>query len=242
MLARNLIPISRSGLSCHLRRADSPTLRRVWWPKSSATNWGNASSLRTSRAPAGLRQPRSTIAGGADGYTLTLLTNSTAISVSLFKHLPYDPVKDFAPISAIGERVFVVGAFSPFHALDDMLKAAREKPGTLNVGTINVGGTEVSPRSCSDRGAAPCRHRPVSVDAGRNRACCATISGQHRFLSGADTNWRTAESARSRRQRRSASLRCRASDCAGVGFCRFRRRIVECTVSAGGHAGAIIDN
>ena len=92
----------------------------------------------------GIAAARSTIAGGADGYTLTLLTNSTAISVSLFKHLPYDPVKDFAPISAIGEFpcVFVVGASSPFHALDDMLKAAREKPGTLNVGTINVGSTQ----------------------------------------------------------------------------------------------------
>ena len=92
----------------------------------------------------GIAAARSTIAGGADGYTLTLLTNSTAISVSLFKHLPYDPVKDFAPISAIGDFpcVFVVGASSPFHTLDDMLKAAREKPGTLNVGTINVGSTQ----------------------------------------------------------------------------------------------------
>jgi tripartite-type tricarboxylate transporter receptor subunit TctC len=33
-----------------------------------------------------------------DGYTIALLSSSTAISVSLFKHLPYDPLRDFAPV------------------------------------------------------------------------------------------------------------------------------------------------
>src|SRR3979490_2352167 len=37
-----------------------------------------------------------------DGSTLALLSNGTAISVGLFKRLPYDPVKDFAPISSMG--------------------------------------------------------------------------------------------------------------------------------------------
>ena len=37
-----------------------------------------------------------------DGYTLALLSNGAAISVGLFKRLPYDPVKDFAPISSMG--------------------------------------------------------------------------------------------------------------------------------------------
>ena len=92
----------------------------------------------------GIAAARATLAGGGDGYTLTLLTNSAAISVPLFAHLPFDPVKDFAPISAIGEFpcVLVVGAASPLHTLDDMLKVARDKPGTLNVGTINVGSTQ----------------------------------------------------------------------------------------------------
>jgi tripartite-type tricarboxylate transporter receptor subunit TctC len=92
----------------------------------------------------GIAAARAAISGGADGYTLILLTNGTAISVPLFNHLPYDPLKQFVPISAIGYFTcdFTVGADSPFKTLGDFLKAAQDKPGTLNVGTINVGSTQ----------------------------------------------------------------------------------------------------
>jgi tripartite-type tricarboxylate transporter receptor subunit TctC len=92
----------------------------------------------------GITAARAALAGGTDGYTLTLLTNGTAISVPLFNHLPFDPLKDFVPISTIGyfTCVFMVEASSPFHSLADFLKADRDKPGTINVGTINVGSTQ----------------------------------------------------------------------------------------------------
>ena len=92
----------------------------------------------------GIAAARAALAGGTDGYTLTLLTNGTAISVPLFTHLPFDPLKEFAPISTIGYFTcdFMVNAASPYQTLGDFLKAAKEKPGTLNVGTINVGGTQ----------------------------------------------------------------------------------------------------
>lgn len=92
----------------------------------------------------GITAARAALAGGADGYTLTLLTNGTAISVPLFNHLPFDPIKQFVPISTIGNfsTVFMVNATSPYHTLGDFLKAARDKPGTINVGTINVGSTQ----------------------------------------------------------------------------------------------------
>src|SRR5258708_7801020 len=47
----------------------------------------------------GITAARSVLAAPADGYTLALVTNGTAISVPLFNSLPFDPVKDFAPIS-----------------------------------------------------------------------------------------------------------------------------------------------
>lgn len=92
----------------------------------------------------GITAARMALSGGKDGYTLALLTNGTAISVPLFNHLPFDPLKSFAPISTIGyfSAVFAVDAASPFHTLADFLKADREKPGTINVGTINVGSTQ----------------------------------------------------------------------------------------------------
>jgi tripartite-type tricarboxylate transporter receptor subunit TctC len=80
----------------------------------------------------------------SDGYTLALLSNGTAISVGLFKSLPYDPVKDFAPISSMGyfDFLFCVNATSPFQTMADFVKAARDKPATLNVGTINIGSSQ----------------------------------------------------------------------------------------------------
>jgi len=94
--------------------------------------------------PGGIAAARSVTTAAPDGHTLALLTNGTAISVALYKSLPFDPVKDFAPISALGtfDLVFATNATSEFETLGDFMKAARAKPGALNVGTINVGGTQ----------------------------------------------------------------------------------------------------
>jgi tripartite-type tricarboxylate transporter receptor subunit TctC len=92
----------------------------------------------------GIAAARAVLAGGTDGYTLAFFTNGTAISVPLFKDLPFDPLKQFAPISAIGyfDLVFVSAANSNFHTLGDVLKAARDKPGTINLGSIVIGSTQ----------------------------------------------------------------------------------------------------
>ncbi|WP_246701059.1 tripartite tricarboxylate transporter substrate binding protein [Rhodopseudomonas sp. BR0M22] len=92
----------------------------------------------------GISAARTVISAPPDGSTLALLSNGTAISVSLFKKLPFDPVKDFAPISSLGtfDFLFTVRAESKFKTLEDFIKAAKQKPGTLNVGTINTGSTQ----------------------------------------------------------------------------------------------------
>ncbi len=63
----------------------------------------------------GIAAARAVIASPPDGYTLTILVNGTAASVSLFQKLPFDPVKNFAPISTLGffDLVFCTGATSP---------------------------------------------------------------------------------------------------------------------------------
>src|SRR5215510_174412 len=92
----------------------------------------------------GINAARTVISAAPDGYTLGLVTNGTAISVPLFKALPFDPVKDFTMISRLGtfDLVFLVNAQSAFRTLADVVKAAREQPGKLNVGTINIGSTQ----------------------------------------------------------------------------------------------------
>jgi tripartite-type tricarboxylate transporter receptor subunit TctC len=92
----------------------------------------------------GITAARTVISSPPDGYTLALLSNGTAVSVSLFKKLPFDPLKDFAPISSLGyfDFIFATSAEAPYKTLAGFVAAAKEKPGTLNVGTINVGSTQ----------------------------------------------------------------------------------------------------
>jgi len=80
----------------------------------------------------------------ADGHTLLLMSNGTAVSAGLFKALPYDTLKDFAPISTLGffDIAVVVPQNSPYKTLPELLAFARANPGKLNIGTINVGSTQ----------------------------------------------------------------------------------------------------
>lgn len=92
----------------------------------------------------GITAARAVLSSPPDGYTLALLSNGTAISVSLFKSLNFNPVTDFVPVSSMGyfDFIFVTKSGSPYATLADFITAAKAKPGTLNVGTINVGSTQ----------------------------------------------------------------------------------------------------
>jgi tripartite-type tricarboxylate transporter receptor subunit TctC len=78
----------------------------------------------------------------ADGYTLLGGTiSSHAINVSLYPKMPYDPVKNFQPIALIGTlpNVLVVNANSPWKSVQDVVAAAKAKPGTVNFGSSGNG-------------------------------------------------------------------------------------------------------
>ena len=94
--------------------------------------------------PGGINAARAVITAPPDGYTLALVTNGTSISVAAFNKLPFDPVKDFAPVSMVGtfDLVFAVDAKSEFKTLQDFIRAARANPGKFNVGTVLLGGTQ----------------------------------------------------------------------------------------------------
>ena len=78
-----------------------------------------------------------------DGYTL-LVTASGPLTVNptLYKNVPYDPIRDFAPISecAVYQYVLVTLASSPFRSIADIVAAARAKPGAISYGSTGVGG------------------------------------------------------------------------------------------------------
>jgi tripartite-type tricarboxylate transporter receptor subunit TctC len=80
----------------------------------------------------------------ADGHTMLLVSSGTAVSASLFKTLPFDTVKDFAPVSKLAsfDLTLAVADNSKFKTLADLLAVAKANPGKLNVGTPQVGTTQ----------------------------------------------------------------------------------------------------
>ena len=78
----------------------------------------------------------------ADGYTLLLSTSAIwAILPSLKKDLPYDPVRDFAPVSRLAttSNVLVVNASLPAKSVAELVQLAKTKPGALNYASAGIG-------------------------------------------------------------------------------------------------------
>jgi tripartite-type tricarboxylate transporter receptor subunit TctC len=72
-----------------------------------------------------------------DGYTVFITTNTThAANEHLFKKLPYDPVKDFEPVTLLskGGQILVVNNALPVGSVGDLVKLAKAKPGKLSFG------------------------------------------------------------------------------------------------------------
>ncbi len=79
-----------------------------------------------------------------DGYTLMMATTGThAINAGLYEKLPYDPIRDFAPVAmvATSPNVLVVTPSTPLQSVKELIAAARAKPGELNFGSSGSGTT-----------------------------------------------------------------------------------------------------
>ncbi|URI10477.1 tripartite tricarboxylate transporter substrate binding protein [Aquincola tertiaricarbonis] len=86
----------------------------------------------------GMPAAQSAARSAADGYTVLITTNTThAANEHLYKKMPYDPVKDFAPVTGLGKggQVMVVNAASPYKSVADVLNAAKKNPGKLTFGS-----------------------------------------------------------------------------------------------------------
>jgi tripartite-type tricarboxylate transporter receptor subunit TctC len=92
----------------------------------------------------GIVAANAVISSPADGYTLFVFSSGIALSKSLLKTMPFDPVTAFSPIStmALFDLLLLVKADSPIHTLKEALDAARVDPQRFNVGTINPGSTQ----------------------------------------------------------------------------------------------------
>ena len=78
----------------------------------------------------------------ADGYTLLMGNNSIlATNASLYKKLPYDPEKDFKPISLVGNQanILVVNPKLPVKSMSELIGLAKAMPGQLNYASSGIG-------------------------------------------------------------------------------------------------------
>ena len=130
-----LVPFGPGGVADLTARAVAEHMARSLGVAVVVENKPSAGSIVASQAVASARP---------DGHTLLLMSNGNAVSVGLFKKLPYDPLTAFAPITTLG--YFDLGVFVPAHSrfgtLQDALAFAKANPGKLNVASITPGSTQ----------------------------------------------------------------------------------------------------
>ncbi|HZQ73765.1 MAG TPA: tripartite tricarboxylate transporter substrate binding protein [Burkholderiales bacterium] len=76
-----------------------------------------------------------------DGYTLLINSNAHTVNPAIYAHLPYDTLKDFSDIAplAIQPNVLTVRPDGPYKTVQDLVNAAKAKPGALNIGHAGIG-------------------------------------------------------------------------------------------------------
>src|ERR1700685_2079311 len=130
---RILVPYAPGGIADIAARIVGAKLAEAWGQQVAVENrpGGNgfiAMELTAHAAP--------------DGYTLVMCTGGDiAIHPGLFKDMPYNVERDFAPLSSVSDAPVVLATHgaSPYKAVKDVIAAAKAQPDTLNVGTPGYG-------------------------------------------------------------------------------------------------------
>ena len=76
-----------------------------------------------------------------DGYTFVFVFDTHAVHKALNPNVPFDPVKDFAPVMIVGTAPMVVttGTMKPYKSFGEVLAAAKAKPDTVTMGNVGNG-------------------------------------------------------------------------------------------------------
>jgi tripartite-type tricarboxylate transporter receptor subunit TctC len=131
---RIIVPYPPGGLTDAVaRQVGSALAERVKQPvviENVGGGGGNIGAARAAKSP-------------ADGYTLYIGNNATVgINTLIYKQLPFDPIKDLAPITLVAESqtILVVHPSVPVKSVDELVTYARARPGQLNFGSTGTGG------------------------------------------------------------------------------------------------------
>ena len=116
--------------------------RARWIAEKLRISLGQALMVDNKPGAAGIIGTQAATQSPADGYTLVMVHQGTmALNPHLYPELPYDPIKDFAPVSrlVVSPMLLAVHPDVPAHSVADLIRLAREKPGQLNFGSPGVG-------------------------------------------------------------------------------------------------------
>jgi tripartite-type tricarboxylate transporter receptor subunit TctC len=129
---RIIVPFAAGGPSDFLMRIVGPKLTEIWGHSVILDNRGGANQQLGSEVAS---------RAAADGYTLLMMTGGAAINVSLYPKLPYDTLKDFAPISlvAVGPNMAVIHPSVPAKNLAEFISFARGKPREIVYASAGAG-------------------------------------------------------------------------------------------------------
>jgi len=120
-----------------------------------------------------------------DGYTLLYSSNAIALSPGLYSKLGYDPHKDIAPVTEIGNGclIFVVHPSLPVQSVQAFIDYAKARPGQLNYGSSGAGtSTHLAAVLFSQRTGIQTQHVPYK---GTAPSLLDTVAGRVQFLMGA---------------------------------------------------------
>lgn len=130
---RIVVPTSAGGITDTLARALAQRLGETF---------GQQAIVENKPAGAGQLGVEFVAKSPADGYTLLVAADASyVVNQHLYARLPYDPIRDFAPITGLGvsPQALVVHPSLPVNSFKELIAYAKTKPGELNYGTFGVG-------------------------------------------------------------------------------------------------------
>jgi tripartite-type tricarboxylate transporter receptor subunit TctC len=119
-----------------------------------------------------------------DGHTLLFVTSAFAMGAGLRDKLPYDPIRDFAPvtIAAVSPSLLIVHPSLPVNTVKELLAFARANPGRLNYGSTGAGAPyHIATEMLKSMGGVDIAHVPYK---GAGPAIVAALSGEVTMLIG----------------------------------------------------------
>ena len=129
---RMVVPFAAGGAVDTVARALGQKLMETWKQPMLVDNrpgaGGNIAAVYVAKAP-------------ADGHTLLITTQGFAISPGLYKKLPFDAVRDFAPVTQLTSSfvVLVANPQLPAASAEELIALAKSRPGAINYGSTGIG-------------------------------------------------------------------------------------------------------